>query len=125
MRKIIHLLAAVGFTAFLGTTAEAAAAPVGGALPCSKTTIAARKAPTGPAQYESGSLRLTNGASMRLQGTKAQLNVAAGMAVGDPVAACYGPLRNWADAGPARTITVLDLANGAYYASLVGSWKTP
>ena len=35
----------------------------------------------------------------------------------------YGPLKTYADAGPACTITVLDLANGSYYGSLVGDWR--
>jgi hypothetical protein len=93
------------------------------AVPCAKTTVAGRRLPTGPAQYESGLLTLANGASLRLQGTPGELNAARSMAVGDPVAACYGPLKTYADAGPSRTITVLDLANGAYYATLVGNWK--
>jgi hypothetical protein len=62
---------------------------------------------------------------MRLQGTSVELSRAAEMAVGDAVAACYGPLTTYADAGPSRTITVLDLVNGQYYSSLVGTWKTP
>jgi hypothetical protein len=79
--------------------------------------------PVGPAQYQSGSLGLGNGATLRLQGTRAEMALAGQLAVGDAVAACYGPLRTFADAGPSRTVTVLDLVNGAYYAALVGSWK--
>jgi hypothetical protein len=108
----------------LAPPAQAEAHPVlGTGVPCARTSVASVKNPTGPAQYQSGSLVLANGASMRLQGTRAQLSMAKEMAVGDSVAACYGPLRNYADAGPSRTITVLDLVNGAYYATLVGSWK--
>jgi hypothetical protein len=92
-------------------------------LPCAATTITALKAPTGPAQYESGTLTLANGASLRLQGTAAEMSVAQTMAIADPVAACYGPLKTWADAGPARTITVLDLKNGAHYATFIGTWN--
>jgi len=100
--------------------AESIVSPI---LPCARTTIAARKLPVGPAQYQSGSLTLANGASMRLQGTPVEMYRARAMAVGDAVAACYGPLKNYADAGPSRTITVLDLKNGEYYAALIGSWK--
>jgi hypothetical protein len=108
---------------WLAPPAPAWAHPVlGTGIPCARTNVASVKKPTGPAQYQSGSLVLANGASMRLQGTSAELNMAKQMAVGDSVAACYGPLRNFADAGPARTITVLDLTNGAYYATLVGTW---
>ncbi len=91
--------------------------------PCVATRLAARRLPTGPAQYQAGSLRLANGASLRLQGTPAELSRVRDMRLGDPVAACYGPLEHYADAGPARTITVLDLANGAYFGALIGSWK--
>lgn len=108
----------------LPATLPADAAPVArGALPCLRTTVATRKAPVGPAQFQSGRLTLANGATLRLQGTPAELRLAADLAVGDPVAACYGPLKTYADAGPARTITVLDLANGSYYGSLVGDWR--
>jgi hypothetical protein len=102
----------------------AAAHPMlGTGIPCARTNVASVKNPAGPAQYQSGSLVLANGASMRLQGTRAELARAKEMAVGDSVAACYGPLRTYADAGPSRTITVLDLTNGAYYATLIGTWK--
>ncbi len=92
-------------------------------VPCALTTLAQRKLPSGPAQYQSGTLVLKNGASLRLQGTSAELYHVAGMRVGDPIATCYGPLKTYADAGPARTITVLDLKSGNYYGTLVGNWK--
>jgi hypothetical protein len=107
----------------LALTAPAATAAAAAGLPCVRTTIASLKQPVGPAQYQSGSLRLGNGASLRFQGTPEELAMAKDLAVGDAVAACYGPLRTYADAGPSRTVTVLDLVNGAYYASLIGTWK--
>jgi hypothetical protein len=108
----------------LGVLTPAVAHPVlGTGVPCARTSIAAVKQPSGPAQYQSGKLTLANGASLRLQGTRAEIAMAKELTVGDSVAACYGPLRNYADAGPSRTITVLDLVDGAYYATLIGTWK--
>lgn len=100
----------------------AAAHSAGGTAPCARTTIAERKMPTGPAQYQSGILALRNGASMRLQGGAGEMYQAKQFKVGDPVAACYGPLREYADAGPSVSMTVLDLRNGLYYGTLIGNW---
>jgi hypothetical protein len=113
------LAAAVG----LAPVPVVAAPSVHSGLPCARTTVTALKLPVGPAQYESGTLALANGASLRLQGSRAEIAMAKELGVGDPVAACYGPLRIYADAGPSRSVTVLDLVNGAYYASLIGTWK--
>jgi hypothetical protein len=124
MRHVTRSCAAVAFMGFAPLAVLAAPAPAAHlALPCARTTIAAVKLPAGPAQYQSGSLALANGASLRLQGSRAEISMAKELGVGDPVAACYGPLRIYADAGPSRSITVLDLVNGAYYAALVGTWK--
>jgi hypothetical protein len=124
MRQFICLcVVAAGSLALMVPAATAAAAGAAAGLPCARTTIASLKQPVGPAQYQSGSLRLRNGASLRFQGTPEELAMAKDLAVGDAVAACYGPLRTYADAGPSRTVTVLDLVNGGYYASLIGTWK--
>lgn len=122
VRRVGPLLAAALCSLGPLAPAVASAHPRNG-VPCDRTTIAARRMPSGPAQYQSGVLRLTNGASMRLQGSSDELNVARQINIGDPVAACYGPLRTYADAGPARSVTVLDLRTGAFYGTLIGTWK--
>jgi hypothetical protein len=123
MRQLICLCVAAGSLALMAPAAPAAARGAATGLPCARTTIASLQQPVGPAQYQSGSLRLANGASLRFQGTPEELATAKDLAVGDAVAACYGPPRTYADAGPSRTVTVLDLVNGAYYATLIGTWK--
>ncbi len=117
--------AAAAVAAICWSTPPARAAQSANAPPCARTAIVERKMPSGPAQYQSGRLTLRNGASLRLQGSAADMYAVRGMRVGDPVAACYGPLKNYADAPPSRSTTVLDLANGSYYGTLIGSWKTP
>ncbi len=108
------ILTSVGFAA----TPAGATAP---GVPCVRTTIVAKRTPIGPAEYQSGQLRLANGATLRLQGSSAELYRVEQMHVGDRVAACFGPRRVYADAGPARTITLLDLMTGAYYGTNVGN----
>lgn len=102
------------FVAATTTPTSAPATPVGAGLqlPCARTTLDQLTMPTGPAQYQSGKLVLRNGASMRLQGSNAELYQAQ-------------QIKPCADAPPSRTITVLDIRNGSYYASLIGAWKTP
>ena len=100
------------------------AGPVTKSAPCARTTIASVRAPSGPAAYQHGTLRLKNGASVWIEGALTDPSVvqALHMAPGDPVAACYGPARNYADAGDARAITVLDLKTSGSYGNPVGSW---
>ncbi len=99
-------------------------APLAQSAPCARTTIANVRAPSGPAAYEHGTLRLANGASVWIEGAATDPNVvqAVHMSPGDPVAACYGPARKYADAGDARAITVLDLKTSGTYGNVVGSW---
>jgi hypothetical protein len=123
LSQLIRSCAVVALIGLAPLPAPAAAPAALTGLPCARTTVAAVKLPVGPAQYQSGSLALANGASLRLQGSRSEIAMAKELGVGDPVAACYGPLRIYADAGPSRSVTVLDLVNGAFYATLVGSWK--
>jgi hypothetical protein len=123
MRQLIRSCAAAALMGLAPLPVLAAASVAHLGLPCARTTVATVKLPAGPAQYQSGSLVLANGASLRLQGSRAEIAMAKELGIGDPVAACYGPLRIYADAGPSRSITVLDLVNGAYYAALVGTWR--
>jgi hypothetical protein len=123
MRQLIRSCAVAALTGLAPLPVLAASAAPHLGLPCARTTVAAVKLPVGAAQYQSGSLALANGAALRLQGSRAEIAMAKELGVGDPVAACYGPLRIYADAGPSRSVTVLDLVNGAYYATLVGTWK--
>ncbi|MBC5799690.1 MAG: hypothetical protein GIW94_06920 [Candidatus Eremiobacteraeota bacterium] len=112
--------------------AALAAVPVPGApaalrpsLPCVATRIAKIAMPSGPARYQGGRLTLENGAVLELSGPlkSADMYRVSAMHAGDRVAACYGPLTTYADAGPSRTITVLDQRNGQYYGTLVGTWS--
>ncbi|MDQ2858164.1 MAG: hypothetical protein M3R53_05880 [Candidatus Eremiobacteraeota bacterium] len=121
----ILAVAAVAVAVVCSSTAPARAAQSANAPPCARTVIVERKMPSGPAQYQSGRLTLRNGATLRLQGSAGEMYAVRTMHVGDPVAACYGPLKSYADAPPSRSTTVLDLANGSYYGTLIGSWKTP
>ncbi len=100
------------------------APPLSTALPCARTTIASVRAPNGPAAYQHGTLRLTNGASVWIEGSSNDPAVtqAIRMKRGDAVAACYGPARRYADAGDARAMTVLDLVTSGSYGNAVGSW---
>ncbi len=94
-------------------------------LPCVSTRIAKVVMPSGPARYQGGRLTLENGAVLELSGAlkSADMYRVSEMHPGDRVAACYGPLTTYADAGPSRTITVLDQRNGQYYGTLVGTWS--
>ena len=103
-----------------------AAAPVQAqpALPCALVRITTITLPKGPARYQSGMIRLSNGASLQLS---APLNGPGASGVtemrrNDPVAACYGHMKSYADAGPSRTITILDLRTAGYYGTLIGTW---
>ncbi len=71
-------------------------------------------------------MMLANGAVLELSGPlkSPEMYQVTQMRVGDRVAACYGPLTTYADAGPARAITVLDLRNGQYYGTPVGTWHS-
>lgn len=109
----------------VSSVAPAHSAQSSTAPPCARTAIVKRTMPSGPAQYQSGMLILRNGASLRLQGSPAEMYALRTMHVGDPVAACYGPLKNYADASPSRATTVLDLTNGSYYGTPLGNWKMP
>jgi hypothetical protein len=92
--------------------------------PCASTSIASVRAPTGPAAYQHGTLRLKNRASVWIEGSSTDSGViqAVHMEPGDAVAACYGPAHRYADAGDARAITVLDLVTSGSYGNVVGSW---
>ena len=111
--------------ALLAIAAPLAASPVAAqaptSLPCVRTTIARIVWPTGPAAYQSGRLALRNGATLRVGGDPQPYQLQQ-MRVGDPVVACYGATRRWADAPPSRSTTVLDLASNAFYGSLIGEW---
>jgi hypothetical protein len=100
------------------------ASSVSKALPCASTSIASVRAPSGPAAYQHGTLRLKNGASVWIEGSSTDAGViqAVHMEPGDAVAACYGPAHRYADAGEARAITVLDLVTSGSYGNVVGSW---
>jgi D-alanyl-D-alanine carboxypeptidase len=93
-------------------------------LPCALTRVASVRAPSGPAAYQHGTLRLKNGASVWIEGSATDPGVieAVHMKPGDAVAACYGPANRYADAGDARAITVLDLVTSGSYGNVVGSW---
>ena len=81
--------------------------------------------PSGPARYEAGRMTLANGATLELAGARSDpaMYQVSQMNRGDRVAACYGKPKVYADAGKVRTVTVLDLRNGQYYGTLVGSWR--
>ena len=108
----------------LDSRAIAAEAQISMNPPCSTTTIAKIAMPSGPARYQAGRLTLKNGAALELAGAKSDpaMYRVAEMRVGDRVAACYGRPTTYADAGRVRTITILDLRNGQFFGTLVGSW---
>jgi hypothetical protein len=92
---------------------------------CAVTQISTIRMPTGPARYQAGRMTLANGASLELSGAPngEAMNMVSAMRVGDRVAACRGRMMSYADAGPSRTITILDLRNGQYYGTLIGTWQ--
>ncbi len=92
--------------------------------PCARTTIAAIRPPAGPAAYQSGLMTLANGATLRIEGRASDPGVRQALAMkpGDAVAACYGRAVEYADAGPSRAVTVLDLHTNGSYGNLVGTW---
>lgn len=91
------------------------------ALPCVRSQVATIRLPVGPAEYQSGRMVLTNGATLRVSGTPAPITLS-DFRAGDSVVACYGNERTWADAPRSRTTTVLDLRSGGYFGSLIGEW---
>jgi hypothetical protein len=95
-------------------------------LPCAATRIVTVVMPKGPARYQAGRMTLANGAMLELSGPPngPDMYRVSMMKAGDRVAVCYGPPTTYADAGPARTITLLDLRNGGYYGTLVGNWPS-
>lgn len=93
-------------------------------VPCTITRITRIVMPTGPARYQSGRMTLANGATLELSGpikSPAMYQVSQ-MHARDSVAACYSAVRTYADAGPARTITIIDLRTVGYYGTLIGTW---
>ncbi len=95
------------------------------ALPCDTTRIASMMMPVGPARVDHGQMTLDNGATLELSGPPkgAEMNRVASMHIADMVIACYGPVMKYADAPPSRTITILDLRNGSYYGTPIGTWS--
>lgn len=124
MRSLIWLPILVPCSLVALSSLGAAAPPP--ELPCTSTTIAKIAMPVGPAAYESGRMTLANGATLQLSGpsTSPEMSRVSRMKAGDPVAVCYGALTTYADAGPSRTITLLDLRNNLYYGTLVGTWPS-
>lgn len=106
----------VAFNITISSASEAAST-----LPCVRTRLATIRMPVGPAEYQSGRLTLQNGASLRVSGTPAPQMVH-DFHAGDPIVACYGSERNWADAPRSRSTTVLDLRSGSFFGSLIGEW---
>lgn len=115
-------LAVLAAAPMLAAPAAAAGRP---SLPCVSTRIAKIAMPSGPARYQGGRQNLENAAVLELSGPlkSADMYRVSEMHAGDRVAACYGPLTTYADAGPSRTITVLEQRNGQYYGTLVGTWS--
>ncbi len=95
------------------------------ALPCDTTRIASMMMPVGPARVDHGQMTLENGATLELSGPPKgpEMNRVASMHIADMVIACYGPVMHYADAPPSRTITILDLHNGSYYGTPIGTWS--
>jgi hypothetical protein len=93
-------------------------------LPCASTRITRIVMPTAMARVAAGRMTLANGAILELSGDPKGPDMyrISEMRKGDRVVACYGPLTTYADAGPSRTITILNLRNGGYYGTLIGTW---
>jgi hypothetical protein len=93
--------------------------------PCDTTRIASMMMPVGPARVDHGQMTLDNGATLELSGPPkgAEMNRVSSMHIADMVIACYGPVMRYADAPPSRTITILDLRNGSYYGTPIGTWS--
>ena len=91
---------------------------------CASTRIVSKRMPVGPAAYQSGRMTLANGATLALTGppNSARMISVRKMRSGDPVNACYGPLKHYADAPPSRALTIVDKRTGSYVGGLIGSW---
>lgn len=120
--KLSALLLIAVLFAPLSTVARAQA-PM--SAPCTTTVISKIVMPSGPARYQAGRMTLGNGAILELAAARSDpaMYAVSQMRVGDRVAACYGHPQTYADAGQVRTITILDLRNGQYFGTLVGTWK--
>lgn len=121
-RTISQIAAAIACGAFtmLPTASQAQTA-----VPCAVTRITSIKMPKGSARYQAGTIRLSNGATLELAGSvnSSSMYPVTQMRTNDRVAACYSPLQTrYADAGPSRTITILDLRTAGYYGTLIGTW---
>ncbi|MDQ2866185.1 MAG: hypothetical protein M3R51_08155 [Candidatus Eremiobacteraeota bacterium] len=94
--------------------------------PCELLRIATITMPKGPARYQAGVIRLSNGASLELAGASSDPSVypVKQMHSNDAVAACFSRIKTYADAGPSRTITILDLRTSGYYGTLIGTWPS-
>ena len=77
--------------------------------------------PSGPAEYQSGTLTLQNGATLRVSGSPKSYMVSQ-MKARDTVVACYGKPQTWADAPLSRATTVLELTSNSFYGALIGEW---
>ena len=115
------IAAAFAFTTLLDRPLIARAQP---AAPCSLARITMITMPKGSAKYQAGVLRLSNGGSLQLVGAQDSpaMYPITQMRANDAVAACYSRLNHYADAGPSRTITILDLRTSGFYGSLTGTW---
>lgn len=124
MKKHVRA-AALGMAALtLSVISAPAIAQAQPTAPCVTARITSITMPSGPAKYQSGVIRLSNGGSLQLSGP---MNAPAmypvkQMRANDAVAACYGHIEHYADAGPSRTITILDRRTSGYYGSLIGTW---
>ena len=91
---------------------------------CASTQITSIRKPSGPAAYQGGRITLANGATLAVTGPlkSADMYRVSEMQAGDRVLACHGKPTTYADAGPSRTVTILDLRSNGYYGTLVGTW---